>query len=266
MNYGYYLTIGNQFAETRDHVNMLWLDDRRCSPDELASYTMQGKSCVIDVAGCLFNGKALRPDAEQRLRALREHIRVNGQLDAVHMLVPCDEPNLPKTAVAHLLPEATQIMQASWPGVLLGCIYYNDAKFPHMNLFDVVGFDDYDGEYGIFEKPRWWERIKLMFGKFVRRGSYLRFVKKLHPGQQTILMPGGAYGEDPGAWVIEAQQREEVWGVVPFLWASNADGNGIPGIRDLPVRAAYEAAGRALLRSLGQRTPGAGQGDFGGGS
>lgn len=243
MNYGYYLTIGNQFAETRDHVNLLWLDDRRHTPAELAHYTRQGKACVVDVAGCLFDGRALRPDAAERLAALRTYIAEHGDTDAVQMLVPCDEPNLPETAVAHLLPEAVRIMRDVWPGALVGCIYYNDGKFPHLDLFNVAGFDDYSAGAGIFDKPRWWERIKLLLGKFVRRGSYLRFVRRLRPDQRTLLVPGGAYGEPPERWVAEALQRHEVWGVVPFLWASNVDGSGINGIGSLPVRGQYEAAG-----------------------
>ena len=46
--------------------------------------------------------------------------------------------------------------------------------------------------------------------------------------------------------MTEALQRPEVWGVVPFLWASNVDGSGINGIGSLPVRGQYEAAGLSI--------------------
>lgn len=253
MMYGYYLTLGNQLAETRDHVNLLWLDDRHHSPDDLAELTQQGKTCVLDVAGCLFDGRALRPDAEQRLKMLRQYILMHGDLFAVEVIVPCDEPNLPETDVAHLLPEAVAIIRRAWPGAMVGCVYFNDGEFPHHHLFDVLGFDDYWGGYGIFERPRWYERIKLFFGGRVRRGSYLRFAEMLRADQKTWLLPGGAkardvFEEPPERWMAFAKSRPEVWAVVPFLWASAVDGdNAITGIRDLPLRAAYERAGAACV-------------------
>ena len=262
--FGYYLTLpsietdaeGNmtrseQLAETADHVNLLWLDDRRLSPDDLANATMLGKACVIDVAGCLFSGKTIRLDAAQRLQVLRSYIKLHGRLSAVEVLVPVDEPNLPETDVAHLLPAAVQIMRDAWPEAKVGCIYYNDGKFRHHHLFDILGFDDYWIEAGAFDKPRWYERIKLFFGGFVRRGSYLRFAELLRPDQKTWLIPGGTYGERPERWVEFAKQRPEVWAMVPFLWAATSDGKerflGISGQPE--IRAAYVAAGKAIMES-----------------
>ena len=251
IKYGYYLTLPGQIEQTQDHVNLLWLDDRRLSPEDLANATMLGKTCVIDVSGCIFNGRAIRPDATERLQALRTYIKLHGRLSAVEVLVPCDEPNLPETDVQHLVPEAVAIIRSVWPEAQVGCIYYNDGRFQHHHLFDVLGFDDYLGGFGICQKPRWYERIKLFFGGFVRRGSYLRFAELLRPDQKTWLIPGGTYGERPERWVEFAKPRpDKVWAIVPFLWASNVDGSDMPGISGQPeVRAAYVAAGLSLLES-----------------
>lgn len=248
--FGYYLTLPGQIEETQDHVSLFWLDDQRLSPEDLANATMLGKTCVIDVAGCIFDGKAIRPDATERLQALRAYIKLHGRLSAVRSITPRDEPNLPETDVQHLVPEAVRIMRAVWPEARLLCNYYNDGVFEHMELFDDVGFDDYLGGFGICLKPRWWERIKLFFGGFVRRGSYLRFAERLRPDQRSFLMPGGTYGERPERWVEFAKTRPEVWAIVPFLAASNVDGSNIPGILSQPeIRAAYVAAGLSLLES-----------------
>ena len=246
--FGYYLTLPGQIEETSEHVNLLWLDDRRLSAEDLANATMLGKTCVIDVSGCIFDGKAIRADATERLQALRAYIKLHGRLSAVRSITPCDEPNLPETDVQHLVPEAVRIMRAVWPEARLLCNYYNDGVFEHMELFDDVGFDDYLGGFGICLPPRWYERIKLFFGGFVRRGSYLRFAELLRPDQRSFLMPGGSYGERPERWVEFAKTRPEVWAIVPFLAASNVDGSGIPGILSQPeIRAAYVAAGLSLV-------------------
>ena len=254
MKIGYYLTLPGQIEETQDHVSLFWLDTQgRLPQQEMARATTLGKAVVIDMAGCLFNGNAtdkLRPDATERVQSLRTYIKLHGDLSAVKVLVPRDEPNLPETDVQALIPEAVRILRDAWPEAQVGCIYYNDGRFQQHHLFDVLGFDDYDGGFGIFQAPRWYERIKLFFGGFVRRGSYLRFAELLRPDQKTWLIPGGSYGERPERWVEFAKTRPEVWAIVPFLAASNVDGSNIPGILSQPeIRAAYVAAGLSLLES-----------------
>ena len=250
--FGYYLTLPGQIEETQDHVNLLWLDTQgRLPQQEMARATTLGKAVVIDMQGCLFGpDKTILPDATERVQSLRTYIKLHGSLSAVEVLVPCDEPNLPERDVQALIPEAVRILRDAWPEALVGCIYYNDGRFQHHHLFDVLGFDDYLGGFGIFQAPRWYERIKLFFGGFVRRGSYLRFAELLRPDQKTWLIPGGTYGERPERWVEFAKTHPEVWAIVPFLAASNVDGSNIPGILSQPeIRAAYVAAGLSLVES-----------------
>lgn len=249
--FGYYLTLPGQIEETQDHVSLFWLDTQgRLPQQEMARATTLGKAVVIDMQGCLFGpDKTILPDATERVQSLRTYIKLHGDLSAVEVLVPRDEPNLPETDVQALIPEAVRILRAEWPEAKVGCIYYNDGRFQHHHLFDILGFDDYWIEAGAFDKPRWYERIKLFFGKFVRRGSYLRFAELLRPDQKTWLIPGGTYGERPERWVEFAKTRPEVWAIVGFLWPATADGKeqflGISGQPE--VRAAYVAAGLSLV-------------------
>ena len=252
MKIGYYLTLPGQIEETQDHVSLFWLDTQgRLPQQEMARATTLGKAVVIDMQGCLFGpDKTILPDATERVQSLRTYIKLHGSLSAVEVLVPCDEPNLPERDVQNLIPEAVRILRDAWPEALVGCIYYNDGRFDNHHLFDVLGFDDYWIEAGAFDKPRWYERIKLFFGGFVRRGSYLRFAELLRPDQKSWLIPGGSYGERPERWVEFAKTRPEVWAIVPFLAASGVDGSNIPGILSQPeIRAAYVAAGLSLLES-----------------
>lgn len=250
MKIGYYLTLPGQIEQTQDHVSLFWLDTQgRLPQQEMARATTLGKAVVIDMQGCLFGpDKTILPDATERVQSLRTYIKLHGSLSAVEVLVPCDEPNLPERDVQALIPEAVRILRDAWPEARLLCNYYNDGVFEHMELFDDVGFDDYDGGFGVCLPPRWWERIKLFFGGFVRRGSYLRFAERLRPDQRSFLIPGGTYGERPERWLEFAKTRPEVWAIVPFLWASNVDGSDMLGIRSQPeVRSAYIAAGLSLV-------------------
>ena len=250
MKIGYYLTLPGQIEETQDHVNLLWLDTHgRLPQQEIARATTLGKAVVIDMQGCLFGpDKTILPDATERVQSLRTYIKLHGDLSAVRVLVPIDEPNLPETAVSHLLPAAVAILRDAWPEALVGCIYYNDGRFDNHHLFDVLGFDDYPGGTAILEKTRWYDWIRLWFGKrLVRRGSYLRFAELLRPDQQTWLIPGGTYGAEPEPWLAFAKTRPEVCALVVFLWPATADGaEQFTGVVGSPLRERYIAIGREI--------------------
>ncbi len=249
MNFGYYLTLGDQVEKTKDHVTMYWVGTKWQSSAEIAALSKLGKPIVLDVETAIFENKALRPDAAERLALLRAAITSEGNLSAVDMIVPVDEPNLKGVDLLHLMPQAVALIRREWPGAQIGCTYQNTRDFEHAHLFDRIGFDDYKAGASIFDRPKWYERVQLIFGGFVRRGSYLRLAERLRPDQQTYLIPGGSYGERPERWMAEAAKRPEVWAVVPFLWASVKDGeHAITGIADRDdVRDAYVAAGRSVM-------------------
>ena len=244
--YGYYGTHGNQIAETTDHVNLVWLWDfldKQQAAEVLAQ--MPGKFGVLDVASYLYHREdgrlRPRPGADGQLRAAFRHLRDAGVLSQVKMLVPVDEPNLSKTNLTDTLPWAAELMRrvaadfTELEGVLLGCIYLGGKPMPHLELWDVVGFDLYNQRSGIFAPG----------------GHYARMFKKLRPGQRTVILPGGYSNiqQDPTPFFNFAHGNPEVLIVLPFLWATVPWADDVDkGIRDIPaMRAAYEAAGRSLV-------------------
>ena len=248
--YGYYGTyVGNgqdQVEETRSHVNLVWLWDF-LDPQSAAVILSRMPGCfgVLDCASYLFERRdgRLQPrsDAEARLIGVFQHLRDAGMLNRVKMLVPVDEPNLSKTNLTDTLPWAAELMRlvaaefAELEGVLLGCIYLGGKPMPHLELWDVVGFDLYNQRSGIFAPG----------------GHYARMLKKLRPGQRTMILPGGYSNtqQDPTPFVNFAHGNPEVLIVLPFLWATVPWADDVDkGIRDIPaMRAAYEAAGRSLV-------------------
>ncbi|MGB3068436.1 MAG: hypothetical protein WBC18_07810 [Ottowia sp.] len=248
--FGYYGCFGNQVAEVADHTNLHWeafWDGLQKGIDNIRT---AAKFTVIDVGSQLFEGaapKTFRPDAEARLRSLFNDLQNAGVLHLVKMIVPMDEPNLPENRACADLPEAVGAIRAlalSYPelsGVLLGCIYYNGAPKCHTDLFDVVGFDDYEPGANILSP----------------NGAYEKFRETLRPGQRTMLIPGGGYGpskwepkqQDPVPFVSYAMSNPEVLMIVPFLWRYPAHGGDMVGIVDLPVKDAYIAAGKSILEA-----------------
>lgn len=243
--YGYYGTYGNQIAETTDHVNLVWLWDfldKQQAAEVLAQ--MPGKFGVLDVAPYLWTPRPQRPreDAEQAVRECFAYLRGRGVLGQVKMLVPLDEPNigdnrstLPHLTWAEALMRRVAGEFPELQGVLLGCVYSGWEDMPHLGLWDVVGFDLYNQRSGIFAPG----------------GHYARMLKKLRPGQRTMILPGGYSNtqQDPTPFVNFAHGNPEVLIVLPFLWATVPWADDVDkGIRDIPaMRAAYEAAGRSLV-------------------
>jgi len=245
--FGYYGTHGEQLDETRDHVNLIWLwdfIDARGAADLLQR--APGMFGVLDMASYLFervDGRLRsRADAEYRVRECFQHLRDAGVLASVRMLVPIDEPNLSRTNLTSELPWAAELMRrvagefSELSDVLLGCIYMGGKAMPHLQLWDVVGFDLYSARSSIFEPG----------------GHYERMRAQLRDGQRTMIIPGGYSGcqQDPVPFVNFAHGNPEVLIVLPFLWATVPWADDVDkGIRDIPaMRAAYTAAGRALTQ------------------
>lgn len=247
--FGYYGTKGPQVQETADHTNLLW--EAFWDGDDLAAANLiaANKFGVIDV-GRIFDRQGsknavLSPNAENRLRALFDLLKAAGALSLVRMIIPHDEPNLPENQIDAELPGAVSLIRrvaAGYPelsSVLLGCIYYNHTPKSHTDLFDVVGFDDYEPGANILSPG----------------GAYEKFRESLKPGQRTMLVPGGGWGpsrwepkqQDPAPFVAYAQANAEVFAVIPFLWRYPPHGGAIVGICDLPVKDAYIAAGKRLI-------------------
>lgn len=248
--FGYYGTKGPQVVETLGHINLLF----ECLWDGLPSAITNMQTAqlptVLDVADYLFpapvrivpgksavHPRPLLPDAEQRLRGLCDALRAAGVLHLVRYIVPTDEPQLPENNTIAAIPGACALIRrvaADYPeldGVGLWCIYYAGAPMDHVELFDVVGFDDYDAKSSIFAPG----------------AMYDQMAAKLRPGQRTALLLGATYGQDPTPFLNFANAHPEVLALIAFLWREPGHGNRFTGIHSMPeMRAKYEALGRLV--------------------
>jgi hypothetical protein len=244
LRYGYYSTFGNQIAEVKDHTNLMWTcfwyedggEDKAIT--DMRSF---GGDIVVDLIAYLFQSLKpgmLYPEAENRVRKLFDRMRTEGLLQQVKLIVPVDEPNLPETDACAVLPECVSILRrvvadyTELNGVMIGCNYYSGRPKCHTNLFDLVSYDNYGAKSGILAPG----------------GEYEQFRATLRPDQKTMLIPGGYRGQDPVPFVNYAQRNPEIWAVVPFIyWAPTGNKENLTSIRELPVKAAYIAAGKSII-------------------
>ena len=240
LKFGYYGTLGNQIKETFDHINVLW-EAPMTGSDPIRSIRDAGIDTILDVQACVFKhnsrwDSSFRENAEELLTIFFDQLRSEGILHLIKVIVPIDEPNA--TTKEADLRQAVEVIRKVIPnyheldGVKLASIYYGGKPYFATELFDIIGFDKYNRRSGIFSPGAMYDELKSL----------------LKPGQQTIIMPGGSYGQDPTPFVNFAHANPEVWGVIPFMWATTEDdGSPVPGIRDLPVRDAYVRAGESLV-------------------
>lgn len=241
--YGYYGRIGNQVAETKDHINLLWESQFEGIEKASASILEAKMNTVLDVHVQLFNDPAngkdftLRIDAPAKLREAFDYLRGTGALSYVKILYPVDEPNTMVESPQDLL-EAIRILKAvsleykELSGVKYAVIYAaKPASYTCYEEYDYIGINDYQFKSQIFIN-----------------GTY-QSIKDL--GKQTFLVPGGAFGQDPKPFLNFANSNPEVVAIIPFVWFGpqiNAD-NWI-GIRDQEIRKqAYIETGKSIIET-----------------
>lgn len=239
--YGYYTSYADQPTETKGHVNLFWAGFWQGEETAISDMQLMAMPTVIDLDGYLFQttpnvSVSLSPTAEANVRGLFDRLRAANVLRFVRVLYPRDEPNLPdwRNCMAYL-PQAVSLIRrvaASYQelvGVKVGVIYYDDGVYPSPELFDILGVDNYQAKSSILAPG----------------GAYARLKARLSQSQQTWVVPGGSYGQDPTPFLNYAQDNPEVFAVVPFLWA---DLNGETGIRSIPaMRSAYTSAGLSII-------------------
>lgn len=241
--FGYYGCTGDQVAETKDHVNLHWECFWGGLDKAIADIRAANMTTVLDLGGPTLSDygtmpRTIRPDAEAQLRSLFDRLQSEGVLHLAKYLLPSDEPNLPENGSVHLLPEIMALIRRvalSYPTLdfaQYGCIYYSDLPMDHIELFDVVGFDQYEEKSGIFAPGAMYERMK----------------KRLRPDQKTWLVPGATFGQDPQPFLNFANNNDEVLGIIPFLWGNPHGDPKFDGIHSMPeMRAQYEAVGRKVI-------------------
>lgn len=236
----YYGAEKQQVAETRDHVNMHWeiLTD---NIEEMVARINDAKVfTVIDSGHYLFEriehqSYKIHPDAENKFRGFLTRLRELDGLKYIKGMTAIDEPNLNTTEADYrLVVDIMKRVVAEFPelnGIKYFCIYTGFKDFFATEIVDVVGVDYYYRKSAIFRPylGKHWELTKL-----------------LKPGQQTIVIPGGAtavdvYEQDPVPFVNYAQRNPEVFAIVAFLWS---DINGLTGIRSNKMKEAYIREGK----------------------
>ena len=240
--YGYYGCADEQVTETMDHVNLFW-ESQVDGPDKAISNILKmARTTVLDLCPQMFSREGhtgpftLRGDALVHVVAFLQRLSDAGALKYVRYLYPIDEPNntvqredVLRSAIAIVFEAASQFIELR--GVRLAVIYAADKPNICQDAYALIGFDDYD------------MRSHVLVGD-----KYKALKASLKPGQQIMLIPGGCYGQDPAPFVDFAQGNPEVAAIVPFLWYDNKTGTvGAPGIRSGPLKAAYIAAGRAVV-------------------
>ena len=242
IKYGFYTSVAAQFDETKDFTNLWWSADWEGEGVRLANIVraaQAGMAVVLDVGNVIFDGTALRANAAERLREFLMSIKDHGALGAVEVIYIRDEINLPEphnvcSSAALAVSMCRRVAaEVGIDNVKMGMIYYADNDFCGLELFDIVGFDDYGAKANIL-------RPGALYGKMKKR---------LRPDQRTWLVPGGFIGQDPTSFVQFAHDHQEVWAVIPFVWPADMGVVAQPGqtgIAGLPVREAYVAAGHEL--------------------
>jgi hypothetical protein len=241
--YGYYACMGDQAAEVADHVTLHHESQFDGLEKAVDNILKLHRTTALDVSYQVFSAyvpgvhRTIRPDAAQRLRDFFTLLYSKGALQYVKFLYPIDEPNNTVGSAEVLAAAVALVKQVAGgfkdlDGVRYAVIYAADKPFICQDLYDLVGFDDYDKKSSVLT------------------GQYQKLKVSLRPGQQTILVPGGCYGQDPTPFINFAQANKEVGIVMPFLWYDDPWGNvKALGIRSQPaMRAAYTAAGLSITR------------------
>lgn len=245
--YGYYGDMSYQLEETKDHVNVVWIAawDRYplswadCVFQRIAEASVAGKKSIVMMTNETYVDGKLNPKALQELNELFFKLSGTDYLKDVVAIYPTDEPDGSNFSSEEIQKtnDAIRNVMKNYPALkntALAVIYTGSEKYPGIEFYDWVGFDDYKQ------------------GSFVLGGMYNRLANKLRPDQRTILVPGGCdkWRQDPEPFADFALTHNRVVAVVPFIWIDNAaPGNpnvGL-GIRSNGMKDAYKKAALRLI-------------------
>ena len=239
--FGYYGSTDSQVEETRDHINV-FMCSQWDGPDKSIADILSAKMpTILDVHYQVFElvGESklntVRVDAETRLREFLTLLKDSGAISYIKYIYPIDEPNnnvvdigvltSALTLIKKVVSEFSELNHAKY-----AVIYASGDEYTGQDMYDVIGYDDYDKKSSILSE------------------GYQKLKRSLKPNQTTILVPGGSYLQDPTPFVNFAQSNKEVEMILAFLWADDKWGTvGKPGIRSNAVKDAYIAAGKSII-------------------
>lgn len=240
--FGYYAADPGQVAETIGHTNMLFEAGLFGPEVQMRNIAAARMPTILDVSAQLYLGQRNdhhpNPDGEALLRDYLAQIGQRGLLRYVIALYPIDEPNITVRSEADVLTAnaTARKVAAEFPalqGVRLAAIYAGGHGWPAIADYEIVGVDDYGSKSSILGPG----------------GFYVDMIQHLRPDQRTIIVPGGAFGQDPAPFVNFAHSDQRVLAIVPFIYFDGWEA-GKMGIRSNGMARAYCLAGEQI------KTPG----------
>lgn len=211
---GYYGVMNDQAEKTVGFVNCLWECNFQGHVKAGENILTAKVDTVISLGDQLFTRFAdsgrnhrVAVNAKQQLTDYFNYLDLIGALQYVKAVTPFDEPNTQVESAAELMKSIQIIKEvaAGFPvlaGLKLAVIYAAKPEtYDCIEMFDFVGVDDYEALSGMLTD-----------------GTYGRMKARLRPDQKTILLPGGAFGQDPTPFINFAHNNPEVLGVLAFTW------------------------------------------------
>ena len=149
---GYYATGSVQVLQTKDHVSRLWFIPSWRSVGQAINDIKEAIEAnpriavTYDCSHQLFHseGKLKRPraDSVEQLKELRHRWIVSGVYDQIDSLVIQDEPYLYGLTVNDLA-QAALVLRQTFKDKKLAIIYSPGHGFDGLEMFDMIGLDDY---------------------------------------------------------------------------------------------------------------------------
>lgn len=223
-----------QVAETADHINLQWVSPWSHTLDGLGAVEARLMEARAANVQCVMLDVPMAYETEESVRAYFRALTDAGLIDArICALYPVDEPDLVGHTPAEV--QATNAMLRRvmrdfpfTPALPLAVIFTCTRGFPGIESYDWVSCDDYSSREAVLTK-------------------YIPQLKaRLRPDQRLFLTAGAHQCDDVQPFFDYAQRDLQVIALVAFIWFDNWDGKGAPGLRDLPCRPAYTAAGARI--------------------
>ena len=216
MLFGYYGTYGLQAKDTRGYINLLWESQFEGQEKAIQNILDARVFTVLDLGPQCFvkftesgRNHKLRDNFEQYVYDLFKSLKENNALGYIKALVIMDEPNTNVVSEAEFRVAINTVRNIAskfheLQDVKLAVIYADKpVEYWCIEEFDYVGVDDYD--------------VK---SQILVNGTYGGIKSRLKPGAKTILLPGGAFGQDltPFWNFAHALENSEVGMIVAFTW------------------------------------------------
>lgn len=238
--FGFYGCQGDQVNETRGAINLLMESQWEGLEKTIENIRSADVDVMLDVSPQVFKrvpgGRfIIREDAHNALHDLFVRLKEDGVLGKVKVIYPIDEPN---NTVGDLktLQSAVGVIRIiaslhdELDHVKLATTYASDKDFIGLEMFDWIGYDDYDMKSSILTSDK-----------------FKNLLASLQPHQQVMLIPGAAYGQNPVPFVNYAQTNTKVAAILAFLWCDGREADvGAKGARSNGMAKTYLDVGMSI--------------------